>query len=201
MTTPHNLYEASLEQLALQVRNEANKHSRLTNTTLDSYMKALVTKLVGEDRLKDGRAIKWRARLRIYDMGKNRDEPVWDSDKSSPPDQPGKTTILGMANVEAWIAELASNYHNAACAGLDKQSLARKTKNLRAMMSNRGDGTGTLRADYQVLVKDTIKYMLARCDVQRVDTTSETVVHRRPFRLSKPGTGGMWLPGSHHLND
>ena len=180
MGTPQEKLEATIESLTCEFNEQLRVHAHSVNTTQDALLKAVIANLLGEDYRADGRAHMWRARLRLYDYSRPLDEPEADSDEPLTPDRPGETVHRGLPAVISWIAELASKYHGAPCAGLDSMSLRRKLKTLRTMMAYRKDGTGTLRADYQVLENGCIRHMLARCDVQRADGAIEEEVRKMP---------------------
>ncbi len=169
MPTPQETYETAVATLGRQFREQLIASSRTAGTTPDTLLKAVVSELLGEEDRHDGRARIWRVRLRLYDYATGLIEPVADSDEGLEPHMPGETQIRGLAGVVDWIRELACNFHGVACTGLDKRALRGKIGNLRTMMANRGDGTGVIRADYQVMVGETQRHMLARCDVQKVD--------------------------------
>ncbi len=168
MTSPHDTYEKTVAVLSGQFRDQLTAHAMLARTTPETLLKAVISELVGEEERGDGRAREWYVRLRLYSYTNGLQEPLADTDEGLPPDHHGTTKIRGLPNVIKWIAEMASHFHGTSCPGLDGRSLGGKLGGLRTMMSNRGDNTGVLRADYQVMRGDAVQYMLARCDVQRV---------------------------------
>jgi hypothetical protein len=168
MTTPHANYEHTVTVLSNQFREQLTAHAMLVRATPDTLLKAVIAELLGEESRGDGRAREWYVRLRLYDYGSGLQEPIADSDEGLSPELPGTYKVRGLPNVIKWIGETAAHFHGTSCPGLDGRSLGGKLGGLRTMMSNRGDHTGVLRADYQVMNGGVVRYMLARCDVQRV---------------------------------
>lgn len=121
----------------------------------------------------DGRAGTWRVRLCLYDQ--TSPDPVADTDPDTTPGEPGAMCLRSLQSVGAWIVENATTYHGAPCIGLDDATLARRLRSLRVQMSNRRDGTGTLRLHYSVTepgkfgAEPTTAQMLARCEIVRED--------------------------------
>lgn len=160
-------YEFRLEQLASEIRTIITNAAAQTGLPYETLVKSVITMLDTTGR--DGRALQWRVRLRLYDAADGYVNVIADSDDGVPHDQMGATVIHGLPAVASWIAELSAAHHKAPCAGLDSASLRRKLASLRTQLSYRKDGTGTLRAEYQVMSGERLRYMVARCDVERVD--------------------------------
>lgn len=113
----------------------------------------------------DGRATKWRCRVRLYNMNRP-DEPEADSDPDSAADAPGAVVLGGLPAVADWLATLAYTYHNGAnVSGLDLATLRHRLKALRPTISRRG-GNAVWRVPYTV---SDLAWM-ARVDVVRVET-------------------------------
>lgn len=167
--------EATATVMAL--RSTADLMSQGCTIDRDSIFRTLIDTLrtIAADGVRsDGRAIPWRCRLRLFDMqGAKHADPVADTDPDKEADQMGETIILSLPAVASWIAELACAHHGGPCSGLDAFTLRRKLHSLRVQISNRKDGTGCWRLDYSCVDYDkfgakTERYMVARCDLERV---------------------------------
>lgn len=180
MPIPQDKFEDAIALLGQQFRQQLDIQARVVRTTPDALLKAVVADLLGEEHRADGRALEWLVRLRLYDCGVSSNEPVADSDDKLEDHLPGTTKHRGLPAVAAWIVELASDYHGAPCAGLDRATLRRKLSSLRTMLSNRNDGTGVLRANYQVLQYGVTRHMAVRCDVVRADRVVAEVARKMP---------------------
>lgn len=180
MPNPNDAYEAAVTALGQHFREQITSQAALANTTPETLLNAVMGELFGEERRADGRAREWRVRARLYDYENGLNDPVADSDPDLSPELPGATIIRGMPAIIPWLGELASTYHGVACPGLDRRTLRGKIGNLRTMMTNRGDGTGDFRADYQVVVGGRIRDMRARCDVCRADSVPDPISRMLP---------------------
>lgn len=132
----------------------------------------------------DGRATKWRCRVRLYNMNRP-DEAEADSDPDRPADAMGDTVLGGLPAVADWLATLARNFHaDASLAGLDSQTLRHRLKALRPTISRR-KGNAVWRVPYQMqpaqigLGRPAAQDWMARVDVIRVETTKETETNAR----------------------
>lgn len=103
----------------------------------------------------DGRADFWHARLRLYDMEVNPDDPMpgADSDAGLSPDKPGATQIRGLWKVLSNAATQAADYHAnflgepATLRGFDTDTLDRKLRGIRSTLS-RNRGRACFRIEY-----------------------------------------------------
>lgn len=134
----------------------------------------------------DGRATKWRCRVRLYNMNRP-DEAEADSDPDLPADAMGETVLGGLPAVADWLATLARGFHaDTQTAGLDGATLRHRLKSLRPTISRR-KGNAVWRVPYQMGEKleyvsggrfgshTEMKDWMARVDVIRVEpTTKET---------------------------
>lgn len=162
----NELYLQALEELRVWARKAVLVHAEKLNVSFDGLMGDLLRELRESDS--DGRAIKWSARLRLYDL-EHPNDPVADSDPDTPPGEPGEMVFHGLPGVADWVIELAAQYHQAPCVGLTAKYFATKIKGLRTQMSSRKDNTGVLRIEYTIQRKDlALIYMLARVDVVRL---------------------------------
>lgn len=121
----------------------------------------------------DGRAARWRVRVRLYNDVRP-DEPEADSDPDLPPEAMGVTILNGLPAVAEHLATLASVFHCQAPAGLDDATLRHRLKSLRPTISRRG-GDAVWRVPYKIFqAGDTFhgdtreQTWLARVDVERV---------------------------------
>lgn len=111
----------------------------------------------------DGRATKWRCRVRLYNMNRP-DEAEADSDPDRPADAMGETVLGGLPAVAEWLAQLAHGFHaGMEINGLDLTTLRHRLKALRPTISRRG-GNAVWRVPYTV---SDLGWM-ARVDVIRV---------------------------------
>lgn len=120
----------------------------------------------------DGRATRWRIRVRLYDMHSDSNEPMVDSDPSLEPDQPGDTVVYGLWKVISETYEAVQSWHEEPCVGLDDETRERKERGIRPTLS-RNKGRGTIRIEYDTKESfnpsgRTPRY-LARCDIVRAD--------------------------------
>jgi hypothetical protein len=168
MPTHQEHYETAIAALADSFRDSIVKQAIQVNVTEDALTKAVVGELLGEERVADGRAHEWRIRLRLYDLSRPHD-PQADTDPNLSPELPGTMIVRGLPAIAKLIADHASAFHGAACAGLETTVLKRRIKSLRTQLSNRGEGTGTMTVDYEVQGRIGSRYMTARCDVQRIE--------------------------------
>lgn len=183
MASYQEAFEAATAQrganLAEQLRSHATALASECSTTPEAAAQALLSYLrTFEIGLAvDGRSVPWRARLRLYSEADGFSEPVADSDPNTPPDEPGALVLHSLPDVCGWIAELACLHHGVACAGLSRDALKRKLPGVRTQLTNRKNGTATLRVSYSVLVRGKFDgllqpaNMLARCDIVRESST------------------------------
>lgn len=165
-------YDAAVHAAVREVRDLLTLRAKEAGTQFEFFTRSVLGAM--RDTAWDGRALRWRVRLFLYDRSGPMREPVADSDASNSMDRPGETVLSGLKSVAPWIAELAGQYHGAPCAGLDTLALAHKIKSLRTLISYRKDGSGTLKAEYVVMQPDgSSREMLARCEVLRIDAMEE----------------------------
>lgn len=101
------------------------------------------------DHQGDGRSALWRVRMTIW-TGPGMDSLVADTDHPKPLDQDGATVLCGLAQVGAWVRELAELAHpGRALEGLSAATLESKIKSLRVSLSNQG-GACVWRLRYTV---------------------------------------------------
>lgn len=119
----------------------------------------------------DGRASRWRVRVRLY-RAERLDDAIADSDPDLSADTLPATTQHGLPGVAAYLTALASAFHGQPCAGLDRATLQHKLKSLRPTLSRRG-GDAVWRVPYSVMehpvgaeVEQSAAW-LARVDVAR----------------------------------
>lgn len=165
---PHETFEAAIAELGNQFREQLSRHAQRLNVGDDALLKAVVSDLPGEDARADGRARDWRVRMFIFDYARGLDEPVANTDPELGLGLPGTLVLRGLPAVMKYIAKTTSDFHGAACVGLDQNTLKRKLNTLRTMMAYRQDGTATLRIDYQVHNSSGIRYMFIRRDIVQV---------------------------------
>lgn len=96
----------------------------------------------------EGRAIKWRCRLRLYTVTDGFNNPIADSIGSDDPIKPGDEVLPTLPAVVTWMAELAENYHKTTCFGLSEITLRRKLGKVYNQLTLRGDGQAVLLSDY-----------------------------------------------------
>lgn len=191
MPTPQENYETEIALIGDQFRELLDAHAARMSTNVDTLLKAVVADMLGEDARADGRAREWRIRLLLYSYAHGLEEPEADTDPDLELGQPGTIIFRGLEAVRIYIAETASKHHDAACIGLDQNTLKRKERSLRTMMAYRQDGTGTLRADYQVHTAYGIRYMMARCDVIQVGKEVPVPARKIPGGLRVMQRPGM----------
>lgn len=113
----------------------------------------------------DGRAAKWRCRIRLYDALRM-EEPQADSDPELDADQPGTMICSGLRGVADTVFQLAMQFHNSPqLAGLEPATLDAKIPGLRPTLSRRG-GNACWRIKYQT---PRGAEWLARVDLERVE--------------------------------
>jgi hypothetical protein len=133
----------------------------------------------------DKRAVRWRCRVRLYDMVTDDKSPQADSDPELDPDQPGTEIVWGLKGVADLVIQMAGLYHGTGMlSGLDAATLDAKIPGLRPTLSRRG-GNAVWRLPY-----DTVRtwsadpghepVWLARVDLERVDGDEEAPSHERP---------------------
>lgn len=110
----------------------------------------------------DTRARSWRVRVRLYRASAML-EPLADTDPTRDPGAPGDAILHGLPAVAEYVAQLALDYHNAPCEGLELQTLRHSLRGLRPTISRRG-GDAVWRLRYSVGGEP----WLARVDVLRV---------------------------------
>lgn len=173
-TTLKDSVDKHLPMLTSAIHEAAKDISTTTGLSFQTSISELVAhlKALGDVTHVDGRAALWRVRLRFYDMAGDLQQPLADSDPTLDGDQPGAVVLSSLNNVMSWIAEMATAYHGGPCAGMHSEALARPLRALRTQLSNRRDGTGTMKVRYTALHHGSFgavseKHMLARCDVVR----------------------------------
>lgn len=179
--TLQSAYNVKVQEIAATISDMLKHEATALNVSpigLSQSVRAALDEMrVG---INDNRAVGWNARLRLY-LASNLSDVVADSDEGRPQKHPGDTVLRGLPTVCAWVADLASAHHKAPCAGLDPSTLRRKLASLRTQISQRGDGTGTLRTYYTVMrsarfgAQEEIR-MFARCDVTREDVAQKIEV-------------------------
>lgn len=107
----------------------------------------------------DGRAVTWRARIRLYDA---RDEVVADTDAERDAAAPGSVVVAGLPALAQELAALCEAFHGP-CEGLDEATLKHALKSLRPTLSRRG-GNAAWRVAYRAQGRE----WLARVDVEKV---------------------------------
>jgi hypothetical protein len=182
VTSHQHTYEALVASLCIRIKEDVRAQALVARTTPETMLHAVVTSLVGEELRGDGRQREWRVRLRLFDYAHGLYEPVADSDANLPADAPGETSIRSLPAVVRWIGQEASEFHEAPCVGLEAAVLGRKIGGLRTQISNRGDSSGTIRANYTVTHYGNVRHMIARCDIEKVQKEDDYTVmhHRRP---------------------
>ena len=180
--TPQTAYNAKVQEIAATISDMLIHEATALNVSpigLGQSVRAALDEMrIG---VNDNRAAGWHVRLRLY-LASNLADVVADSDEGRPQKHPGDTVLRGLPTMCDWIAELASAHHKAPCAGLDPATLRRKLASLRTQISQRGDGTGTLRTYYTVMGparfgdRQEIR-MFARCDVTREDVAASIEVN------------------------
>jgi hypothetical protein len=136
----------------------------------------------------DKRAVRWRVRVRLYDMVSDDKSPAADSDPELGVEQPGVEICYGLKGAAEYINQLATAYHKGPCPGLDMETLEGKIPGLRPTLSRRG-GNAVWRLPY-----DTARtwsadpshepVWLARVDLVRVEDAPqepEPPRYRRPM--------------------
>ncbi len=111
----------------------------------------------------DGRANKWRVRVRLYASDKPSDA-VADTDPDLRPDAQGSEVVSGLPAVASFVAEVAQGWHGESCVGLDGPTMRHKIKGLRPTLSRRG-GNAVWRLPYRTAERE----WLARVDIERVE--------------------------------
>lgn len=122
----------------------------------------------------DGRAVKWRIRVRLYDM--RRDPPELEADTegdNGDQDAAGTMICLGLPGVAETLRDLAAGFHSSPVMGLDMEALRHRLKALRPTLSRR-KGNAVWRVPYEVAATfngDPVKYpWMARVDIEKVET-------------------------------
>lgn len=108
----------------------------------------------------DGRAIRWRVRIRLYDAT---DTLVADSDAGAPADAAGQLVVLGLPALADELTALCHTFHGVPCVGLERDALLHSVKSLRPTIARR-KGNAVWRVSYTVGGRE----WLARCDIERV---------------------------------
>ena len=119
----------------------------------------------------DGRAVKWRIRVRLYDMRRDPPELEADTEAESPDqDAPGSTICLGLPDVADTLRDLATSFHSSPVLGLDDATLRHRLKSLRPTLSRR-KGNAVWRVPYEVAATfngDPVKFpWMARVDIEK----------------------------------
>lgn len=129
----------------------------------------------------DKRAVKWRVRVRLYDMIADDKSPQADSDPELAPDVPGTLVCAGLKGVADVVMQLAMTFHHTTqLPGLDAKTLDAKTPGLRPTLSRRG-GNAVWRLPYDTQrtfdpARREAAWM-ARVDLERIDATPEGTNH------------------------
>lgn len=99
-------------------------------------------------RQHEGRAIKWRCRMRLYTITDGFSTPIADSTGSDDPIRPGDDVFPTLPAVISWMIELADNHHKTTCFGISETTLRKKLGKIYNQLTLRGDGQAVLLADY-----------------------------------------------------
>ena len=136
----------------------------------------------------DKRARWWRARVRLYDLSKDGNEPQADSDPELSPELPGTLICAGLRGVADAVIQLATAFHGGPCIGLDMDTLDARIPGLRPTLSRRG-GNAVWRIPYDTTQSfDPVRHQqkptwMARVTLERIkDPAKATAPKPTGFR-------------------
>lgn len=164
---------AAMTQANILAEAQAMPFPAAWSTLVGEFLKRAKERTPGAVMEADGRAARWRVRVRLYNAARM-DEPEADSDPDLPADRGGTEIVAGLPGVASHLAVLASTFHKQACAGLDDATLRHRLKGFRPTLSRRG-GEGVWRVPYRIFQAGDAFHgdsreqdWLARVDVERV---------------------------------
>lgn len=188
---PHEVLVFTVTKISQQMQSLIEQEAALigvsTRLLLDHVGKAMMDPTTNTFR--DGRAVDWRARIRIYDEAKM-DQPEGDTDPDLPADAPGAMVLHGLPSVLGVVMDVVSRHHGSAALGINRASLQRKIASLRTQISNARRDSGKFTVDYQVVEhkfgRAMDRNMTLRCDVVRVQHGAAIEPRRMPIVPTLP---------------
>lgn len=188
---PHEVLVFTVTKISQQMQSLIEQEAALigvsTRLLLDHAVKSLMDPTTSTFR--DGRAVDWRARIRIYDEAKM-DQPEGDTDPDLLADAPGALILHGLPSVLGVVMEVVARHHGTPALGIDRVSLQRKIASLRTQISNARRDSGKFTVDYQVVEhkfgRAMDRNMTLRCDVVRVQHDAASEPRRMPLVPALP---------------
>lgn len=176
MPTIQENYTQHVTSCIEQTRQLAVAYATQTGSSPTAFLNDVIAGLQASGI--DGRAVGWRARIRLYMADDNYQQPIADSDPTLDADMAGTTVFAALPAIGPWLQETATEHHKAACSGLEMPNIKKKIAGLRTQLSLARSHFGTLRVDYFVMVGGIEKHMLARVDVERSEVEAKQQFRR-----------------------
>lgn len=177
MAPSHDYMEAEIGRVTALLRDACEGAARAVGISYEAMMKAVIE--TSKSQARDGRAIDWRVRVRLYGEKDGFEEAFADTDPGADPGAPGETVVSGLPAVASFAVDVAVEHHDQACSGLDGAAMGRKLRSLRTQLAYRANGTGRILADYAINDRGTMLRCRMACDVVRV-TGDEAPERRLP---------------------
>lgn len=136
----------------------------------------------------DKRAVRWRVRIRLYDLAYSDTEPMADTEPELHPTDPGTWEAAGLKGVADLVIQLAMNFHHTTepLKGLEPERIDAKIPGLRPTLSRRG-GNAVWRLPYDTqrtwdATGHRSPAWLARVDLERIEDKAPEPAPRPTFR-------------------